>query len=66
MVIINILAIPFAILGFVNIARGFCSVVMENDAGKFKKYWQFALYVGANIIGYLAIALIIVQLIKFQ
>ena len=66
MIIINILAIPFAILGFINISRGFCSVVMENDAGKFEKYWQFTLYVVANIIGYMALALIIVQWIKFQ
>lgn len=66
MFIINILAIPFAILGFVNIVRGFCSVVIDNDAEKFEKYWQAALYVGANIIGYIAIALTIVQWIKFQ
>jgi hypothetical protein len=64
--IINILSIPFALLGLINIIRGFCSVVLDNDSEKFQKYWQFALYLIANIIGYIAIGLAIVQWLKFQ
>lgn len=66
MFIVNVLSIPFAILGLINIIRGFCSVVMENDSERFEKYWQFALYFMANIIGYAAIVLAIVQRFKFN
>lgn len=64
--IINILAIPFALLGLINIIRGFCSVVLDNDSVKFQKYWQFVLYLIANILGYIAIGLVIVQWLKLQ
>ena len=65
MFIINVLAIPFAILGGVNIVRGFFRV-LELDEDKFNKYWQFVLYFIANIAGYVAIFLSIIQWIKFQ
>ena len=65
MFIVNVLSIPFALLGLINIIRGFCSVI-ENDSERFKKYWQFALYFIANIIGYTAIVLAIVQQLKFN
>ena len=66
MFIINVLSIPFVILGITNIVRGFCSVVIDIDSEKFKKYWKFALYFFANIIGYTAVFLAIVQWIKFN
>lgn len=65
MIILNILAIPFAILGFINIARGFFSV-MENDQDRFEKEWKYGVYFVSNILGYLAIGLVIVQMVKFQ
>ena len=66
MFILNVLSIPFALLGLTNIIRGFCSIVIDNDSKKFEKYWQFTLYFIANIIGYLAIVLAIVQWLKFR
>ena len=62
MVVLNILAIPFAILGFINMARGFCSV-MENDQHLFEKEWKYGLYFVSTILGYIAIGLIIAQLV---
>ena len=64
--ILNVLSLPFALLGAINIIRGFCDVVLDKDSKHFDKYWQFALYLIANIIGYTAICLIIVQYLKFQ
>ena len=66
MFVLNVLAMPFALLGAINIVRGFCNVVMDKDSENFEKYWTYTLYFIANIIGYAAIALAMVQWIKFQ
>jgi hypothetical protein len=65
--IINVLAIPFGILGFANIARGFFRVMEDDETNLcIDKLWKYILYFIANIVGYLAIALAIVQFVKFQ
>lgn len=65
MIIVNILAIPFALLGLITIIRG-CWSVIENDSHLFEKQWKFNLYAIANYLGILALVLAIVQWVKFQ
>lgn len=67
MIAINILAIPFAILGIINMTRGFFKVMEDDEINLgIKKLWQFALYFSLNLVGYFAIALAIVQMVKFS
>ena len=65
--ILNILAIPFTIIGAINIFRGFCSV-LEEDGEKFdyNKNWKLAIYLLITIGGYIALFLAIAQLIKWN
>lgn len=63
--ILNTITIPFAILGLVNMTRGFFKVIEDDEINLgINKYWQYALYFVANIIGYLAIASAIVQFVN--
>lgn len=65
--IINILAIPFVVIGGINICRGFFAV-LEEDEQKFdyKKNWKLGIYLLITITGYFAIALAIVQIVKWN
>ena len=52
---LNILSIPFAIFGGINLFRGGC-MVLEKDSENFGfyKYWHFVIYFILTIIGYIA------------
>lgn len=63
--ILHVIAIPFALLGFVNIIRGFCSVVIETDMERLGKDWHGVLYFIANVIGYGILIFIIIQAYNF-
>jgi hypothetical protein len=67
MFIINLLSLPFAIIGGVNLVRGFCAV-LEEDEQKFdyKKNWKLSIYLLITMAGYFAIALAIVQYVKWN
>ena len=56
MTILNVLLIPFAILGGVNLFRGFFTI-LETDAEnlEIQKYWQFVVYFVMNVVGYFAL-----------
>ena len=65
--ILQILTLPFLIIGVINIFRGFCAV-LEKDEKTFelKRAWHFALYLIIMIAGYLAVALAIVQFVLWN
>lgn len=56
MTVLNVLLIPFAILGGVNLFRGFFTI-LETDTEKLgiQKYWQFVVYFVMNVVGYFAL-----------
>lgn len=63
--IMNVLAIPFIIIGAINIFRGFGAVLEKDEQNfGFKKYWHFVIYFIITIAGYFAIFLAIAQWIK--
>lgn len=65
--ILNILVIPFLIIGIVNIFRGFCAVLEKDEQNfAFKKYWHFVVYFVITAAGYFAIVLALVQYIKLN
>ena len=65
--IINVLAIPFIIIGLINIIRGFCAVLEKDEQNfEFKKHWHFVIYFIITVAGYFAIALAIVQFVKWN
>ena len=67
MFIINVLSLPFVIIGGINIFRGFCAVLEKDEANfSFQKYWHFVIYFIITIAGYFAIALAIVQWVKWN
>ena len=53
---LNILSIPFAIFGGINLFRGGC-MVLEKDSENFGFYkdWHFVIYFILTIIGYIAV-----------
>ena len=63
--VVNILILPFAIIGAINIVRGFFAVI-EKDGEKFygEKYWKVAVYMLITIAGYAAVFYEIAQWIK--
>lgn len=60
--ILNILSIPFAIFGGINLFRGGC-MVLEKDIENFgfNKYWHFVIYFILTIIGYIAVVYTMVR-----
>ena len=57
--IINLLAIPFIILGVITLFRGVGTVIFDKDQHLFDKYWKYALYIIANMFALVSIALLI-------
>lgn len=63
--IFNLLAIPFVLIGVINIFRGFGAVLEKDEETlEFKKYWQYVIYFIVTIAGYVALFLGIAQWIK--
>lgn len=63
--IINLIAIPFILIGVINIFRGFAAVLEKDEQNlEFKKYWHFAIYFIITIAGYFAVFLAIAQWIS--
>lgn len=58
----TILAIPFMILAAITFVRGVVHILFEKDGEKFEHYWKFCFYLIANIVGFLAIVLAIIQI----
>jgi Na+/H+ antiporter NhaC len=56
MFILNILKIPFAIYGGIQLFRGF-GAIADKDIGHLgeREYWKGVLYMLATVIGYLAL-----------
>lgn len=51
-----LLMIPLAIIGAINVFRGFCAVLEKDDEKyDFKKDWQVGIYFLLHIGGYLAL-----------
>ena len=63
--IINIIAIPFVIVGGINFFKGFCAM-LEKGEEYCEKYWQFVIYLIINTAGYAAVALAIMQFVKWN
>ena len=63
---LNIIMIPFIILGGINIIRGIFAVI-EEDGQKFdwKKDWKFSLYIIITFVGYFALFLAVALLPKW-
>lgn len=59
-----ILLIPFAVVGCINVFRGFCAVLEideEKYGKKMKKNWQVSVYFLIHIGGYLALFYVIIK-----
>ena len=63
--IINIVALPFAIIGAFNVFRGFCAIVEKDEENLgFNKSWHFVVYLLITIAGYCAVAFACAQWIN--
>ena len=63
--ILNILMIPFIVIGAINIVRGFLAILEKDEQKfKFKKYWHFVIYYLITIAGYFALFCAIALWIK--
>ena len=57
-----ILLIPLAIIGAINVFRGFCAVLEKADEKyDFKKDWHVSIYLLIHIGGYLALFYTIIR-----
>ena len=64
--LLNIVVIPFIILGGINVVRGIF-MVMDEDSTKFdwKKDWKFSVYIIITFLGYIALFLAVALLPKW-
>jgi hypothetical protein len=63
MKILDLILFPLALIGGINVFRGFCAV-LEKDEEKytFKKDWKFSIYLLIHLGGYLALFYVITRL----
>lgn len=58
-----IILTPLAIIGGINVFRGFCAVLEKADQKySFRKNWQVSIYLLIHIGGYLALFYVIAKL----